>query len=151
MSTFTYEAMNSSGEEIKSEIDAANQEEALGKIRNLGYFPTRIEFIVIPIREKNSPTLREPDERTQLESLKHRIRHVGHKRSGLRSIADWTTVLLLIFAIYLTLIVPIVYWWNHDTLTSMGVLRQVWRTELTGWLIIVCLLVWTEYKKRLNW
>jgi len=42
MSTFTYEAMNQAGQEVKDEIDAASSEDALAKIRNLGYFPTRI-------------------------------------------------------------------------------------------------------------
>ncbi len=42
MSTFAYEAMNQAGQEVKDEIDAASSEDALSKIRSLGYFPTRI-------------------------------------------------------------------------------------------------------------
>ncbi len=42
MSTFAYEAMNQAGQQVKDEIDAASSEDALAKIRNLGYFPTRI-------------------------------------------------------------------------------------------------------------
>lgn len=42
MPTFAYEAMNQSGQEVKDEIEAASSEDALAKIRNLGYFPTRI-------------------------------------------------------------------------------------------------------------
>ena len=42
MPTFAYEAMNQAGQEVKDEIDAASTEDALSKIRNLGYFPTRI-------------------------------------------------------------------------------------------------------------
>ena len=42
MSTFAYEAMNQAGQQVKDEIDAASSEDALSKIRNLGYFPTRI-------------------------------------------------------------------------------------------------------------
>jgi len=42
MSTFAYEAMNQSGQEVKDEIEAVSSEDALSKIRNLGYFPTRI-------------------------------------------------------------------------------------------------------------
>ncbi len=42
MPTFAYEAMNQAGQEVKDEIDAASSEDALAKIRNLGYFPTRI-------------------------------------------------------------------------------------------------------------
>jgi type IV pilus assembly protein PilC len=42
MGTFTYEAMNQAGQEVKDEIDAPSAEDALAKIRNLGFFPTRI-------------------------------------------------------------------------------------------------------------
>ncbi|MCG3138080.1 MAG: putative type II secretion system protein F [Phycisphaerae bacterium] len=42
MSTFLYEAMNQAGQEVKDEIDAPSHEEALSKIRALGYFPTKI-------------------------------------------------------------------------------------------------------------
>ncbi len=42
MPTFAYEAMNQSGQEVKDEIEAISSEDALSKIRNLGYFPTRI-------------------------------------------------------------------------------------------------------------
>lgn len=42
MPTFTYEAMNQSGQDVKDEIDAQSSEDALAKIRSLGYFPTRI-------------------------------------------------------------------------------------------------------------
>ncbi len=42
MPTFGYEAMNQAGQEVKDEIDAISSEDALARIRNLGYFPTRI-------------------------------------------------------------------------------------------------------------
>ncbi len=42
MATFAYEAMNQGGQEVKDEIEAFSSEDALAKIRNLGYFPTRI-------------------------------------------------------------------------------------------------------------
>ena len=42
MPTFAYEAMNQAGQEVRDEIEAATTEDALAKIRNLGYFPTRI-------------------------------------------------------------------------------------------------------------
>jgi len=42
MPTFAYEAMNQAGQEVKDDIEALSSEDALGKIRNLGYFPTRI-------------------------------------------------------------------------------------------------------------
>jgi len=42
MSTFQFEAMNAQGKEEKGEIEALSSEEAISKIRNLGFFPTKI-------------------------------------------------------------------------------------------------------------
>ena len=42
MATFQYEAMNAAGQEVKDEIEAPNTEEAIVKIRGLGYFPTKV-------------------------------------------------------------------------------------------------------------
>ncbi len=42
MPVFAYEAMNQAGQDVKDEIEAPSTEDALAKIRNLGYFPTRI-------------------------------------------------------------------------------------------------------------
>ena len=42
MPTFQYEAMNAQGQEVKDEIEALSSEEAISRIRNLGYFPTKI-------------------------------------------------------------------------------------------------------------
>jgi len=42
MPKFKYEAMDAQGQEVKDEIDALSSEEAISKIRNLGYFPTKI-------------------------------------------------------------------------------------------------------------
>jgi len=43
MGTFQFEAMNQAGQDVKDEIDAATTEDALSKIRSMGYFPTRIK------------------------------------------------------------------------------------------------------------
>ncbi len=43
MSIFQFEAMTSSGEEVKDEIEASSSEDAAIKVRNLGYFPTKIK------------------------------------------------------------------------------------------------------------
>src|SRR4051795_576630 len=43
MTVYTYEAMNSSGQEVKDEIDATTSDEAIAKIRNKGFFPTKIK------------------------------------------------------------------------------------------------------------
>lgn len=42
MPLYAYEAMNSSGQEVKDEIEAASNEEAISKIRGKGYFPTKV-------------------------------------------------------------------------------------------------------------
>ena len=42
MPTYKYEAMDTSGEEVKDSVDAANEEEAQQKIRQMGYFVTKI-------------------------------------------------------------------------------------------------------------
>jgi len=42
MPTYAFEAMNSSGQEVKDEIDASTSEEAIAKIRSKGFFPTKV-------------------------------------------------------------------------------------------------------------
>ena len=42
MPIFKYEALDSQGMAIKNEIEALSQKEAVSKIRNLGYFPTKV-------------------------------------------------------------------------------------------------------------
>ncbi|HZZ43433.1 MAG TPA: type II secretion system F family protein [Tepidisphaeraceae bacterium] len=42
MATYAFEAMNTSGQEVKDEIDAASSEEAIAKIRAKGFFPTKV-------------------------------------------------------------------------------------------------------------
>jgi type IV pilus assembly protein PilC len=43
MATYLYEAMNNLGQPIKDQIEATSSEEAIAKIRQLGYFPTKIK------------------------------------------------------------------------------------------------------------
>jgi len=43
MATYVYEAMSQAGQDVKDEVEAASTEDALAKIRTLGYFPTRIK------------------------------------------------------------------------------------------------------------
>lgn len=42
MPVFAFQAMNSSGQEVKDEVEAATKEEAIKQIRSKGYFPTTI-------------------------------------------------------------------------------------------------------------
>lgn len=43
MATFQYEAMDAAGRENKGEIEAVSAEEAISKIREQGYFPTKVK------------------------------------------------------------------------------------------------------------
>src|SRR3954470_11526346 len=42
MPTYAFEAMNSSGQEVKDEIEANSSDEAIKKIRSKGFFPTKV-------------------------------------------------------------------------------------------------------------
>jgi type IV pilus assembly protein PilC len=42
MAVFVYEALNQSGQEVKDEVEAPSREEAVAKVRSLGYFPTKV-------------------------------------------------------------------------------------------------------------
>ncbi len=43
MPLFTYEAMNSVGQPVKDDVEAGTSEEAIAKVRAMGYFPTKIK------------------------------------------------------------------------------------------------------------
>jgi type IV pilus assembly protein PilC len=43
MPIWTFEAMNSSGQEVKDEVDAQTHDEAIAKIRGKGFFPTKVK------------------------------------------------------------------------------------------------------------
>ena len=43
MPLFKYEALDSQGVGVKDEVEALSQKEAVSKIRNMGYFPTKVE------------------------------------------------------------------------------------------------------------
>lgn len=42
MPIFKYEALDSQGKEVKAEVEALSNKEAISKIRNKGYFPTKV-------------------------------------------------------------------------------------------------------------
>lgn len=44
MPIFKYEALDSQGLSVKDEVDALSQKEAVSKIQNMGYFPTKIRL-----------------------------------------------------------------------------------------------------------
>ena len=43
MPTYVYEAMNNLGQPVKDMVEAVSSEEAITKIRGMGYFPTKIK------------------------------------------------------------------------------------------------------------
>src|SRR5690242_11307628 len=43
MPVYAFQAMNSSGQEVKDEVEADTQEEAIAKIRQKGFFPTKVK------------------------------------------------------------------------------------------------------------
>ncbi len=45
MPVFKYEALDSQGVGIKDEIEALSQQEAVSKVRNMGYFPTKVHAV----------------------------------------------------------------------------------------------------------
>jgi type IV pilus assembly protein PilC len=45
MPLFKYEALDSQGVAIKNEVEALSQKEAVSKIRNMGYFPTKVTAV----------------------------------------------------------------------------------------------------------
>lgn len=50
MPLFKYEALDSQGVAIKNEVEALSQKEAVSKIRNMGYFPTKVNPVVGAMR-----------------------------------------------------------------------------------------------------
>jgi type IV pilus assembly protein PilC len=42
MAVFQYEALNASGQEIRDSLEAPSKEDAVAKVRGLGYFPTKV-------------------------------------------------------------------------------------------------------------
>ncbi len=43
MPRYVYEAMNNVGQPVSDEVEAGSSEEAIGKIRSMGYFPTKLK------------------------------------------------------------------------------------------------------------
>jgi len=43
MPVFKYEALDSQGVSVKNEVEALSEEEAISRIKNMGYFPTKVQ------------------------------------------------------------------------------------------------------------
>ena len=63
MPVFQYEALDSNGQEVKGQIEALSGDEALSKIRNMGYFPTKPPKPKGGFREKKASAAAKPKAR----------------------------------------------------------------------------------------
>jgi type IV pilus assembly protein PilC len=63
MPVFQYDAIDSNGQEVKGQIEALSGEEALSKIRNMGYFPTKPPKPKGGVREKKAAAAAKPKSR----------------------------------------------------------------------------------------
>ncbi|MFA7485871.1 MAG: type II secretion system F family protein, partial [Phycisphaerae bacterium] len=61
MPMFKYEALDSQGVAVKDEVEALSQQEAVSKIRNMGYFPTKVQ--IAGARKKAAKSARAPRRR----------------------------------------------------------------------------------------
>jgi type IV pilus assembly protein PilC len=64
MPKFKYEALDSQGISVKDKIEALSQQEAISKLRNIGYFPTKVSV---------SRTKKKTTKKTHTKSRSHRV------------------------------------------------------------------------------
>src|SRR6266852_1250586 len=69
MPTFQYEAMDTTGGEVKDTVDAASEEEAQQKIRQLGYFVTRLTEVATKGKKKDKKKIVEKPKKTKVLTL----------------------------------------------------------------------------------
>ncbi|MBM3997244.1 MAG: type II secretion system F family protein [Planctomycetes bacterium] len=69
MPTYQYEAMDTTGGEIKDTIDAGSEEEAQQKIRSMGYFVTKLTEIASKKKEKKRSQQAEKSKKTKVLTL----------------------------------------------------------------------------------
>jgi type IV pilus assembly protein PilC len=80
MPTFAFEAMNSSGQEVKDEIEASDNADAIAKIRGKGYFPTKVRE---KAAKKKAKTKKAADETVTVKKRKMPISIGGVPRKQL--------------------------------------------------------------------
>ena len=83
MPLFTYEAMNASGQEVKEEIEAANSQEAIAKIRAKGYFPTKVREKAVKKKAKAEKGKEAETEFAPVQRRKMPFSVMGVKRKNL--------------------------------------------------------------------
>ena len=87
MPEFCYVAMDSHGKETKGKLDVADQTEAIGRIKNMGYFPTRVEA------SKTKPNAgakkNQPSSRAESPRFEIRVPSLGSKVNS-KSLVSFT-------------------------------------------------------------
>src|SRR5579883_162399 len=79
MPTYQYEAMDTTGGEVKDTIDASNEEEAQQKIRQMGYFVTRLTEIANKSKKKDKK--KEKEKQLQGKARKQKVLTLGGVKS----------------------------------------------------------------------
>src|SRR5947208_11591028 len=69
MATFRFEAMDTTGGEVKDSVEATNEEEAQQKIRQMGYFVTKLTEIAAKGKKKDKKKSGQPRKKTKTFSI----------------------------------------------------------------------------------
>lgn len=125
---FNYEATDQSGNDVKDTIEAETTTDALAKIRNLGYFPTRVRAQGQPFEAREEPS--------EVQEVSPMLRHV----------VVWAPVVLLAVCLA-CLFVPLSYGWNHDELSTLQVIKANWKSSLAAVVILCVLSLWVRLRK----
>jgi type IV pilus assembly protein PilC len=80
MPTYAFDAMNSSGQEVKEEVEAGTSEEAIAKIRAKGYFPTRVKEKAAKKKKKGAAAAAEEASQTSKRKMPISIGGVPRKQ-----------------------------------------------------------------------
>lgn len=128
---FKYEATDRSGTDIKDTIEAKTSDDAISKIRAMGYFVTSIRTE----GESGSPSRGSchVSEATEIPPM-------------LRLAVTFGPVVLLAVC-FSCLWIPLSYGWNHDELNTLQVIKANWKSSLAGVAIFCLLSVWVRLRK----
>jgi len=86
MPVFQYVALDSQGVEIKDEIEALSEKEAISKIRNMGYFPTKVRSKVATAAKTGGKAAKA--KRRRGAGAKVKVRHVTQFARQLSTLQD---------------------------------------------------------------
>ncbi|MEN6337799.1 MAG: type II secretion system F family protein [Phycisphaerales bacterium] len=86
MPVFQYVALDSQGVEIKDEIEALSEKEAISKIRNMGYFPTKVRSKATTVAKAGGKAAKAKKRRGA--GAKVKVRHVTQFARQLSTLQD---------------------------------------------------------------